>query len=245
METREQLKKRCKLVMKQNYWIMFLVSLVGSLLMLKLSSLIRFDIRINPSFIPFPAELFSASILSPYQDFDALFYAFNLFLLIAILLSAVATLLYQTFVGGPVCCGMARFFYKNTESNQNFSELFTIFSSHYLNVCKTMFLVNIKLIGWTMLLIVPGIVKYYEYSMIPYLLAENPDLSSADAFRLSREMTSGEKMNLFVLDLSFIGWQILGNMLIIGHLFVAPYRSGTWAEAYRSLKEKHSCASYF
>ena len=59
---------------------------------------------------------------------------------------------------------------------------------------------------WSLLLLIPGIVKAYEYRMVPYLLADYPELSTEEAFRISREMMNGEKMNTFILDLSFIGW---------------------------------------
>lgn len=94
-----------------------------------------------------------------------------------------------------------------------FSELFFPFSkakNFYLNIVKTQFLRSLFTVLWTLLLIVPGIVKSYEYRMIPYILAENPSISSKRAFELSKKMTDGEKMNIFVLDLSFIGWSLLG-----------------------------------
>lgn len=97
---------------------------------------------------------------------------------------------------------------------------------------------DLKTLLWLLLLIVPGFVKAYEYSMIPYLLAENPNLSASQAFSLSKQMTIGQKMDLFVLDLSFLGWIILGLICCgIGILFVLPYPEATRAEVYLILKE--------
>lgn len=97
---------------------------------------------------------------------------------------------------------------------------------------------DLKTLLWLLLLIVPGFVKAYEYSMIPYLLAENPNLSASQAFSLSKQMTIGQKMDLFVLDLSFLGWIILGLICCgIGILFVLPYPEATRAEVYLNLKE--------
>ena len=96
---------------------------------------------------------------------------------------------------------------------------------------------DIKLFLWTLLLVVPGIVKAYEYSMIPYILAEDPSTSLNDAFAKSKELTKGQKMDLFVLDLSFIGWWILGTILCgIGNIFVDPYYQAASAEVYVALK---------
>ena len=89
------------------------------------------------------------------------------------------------------------------------------------------------------LAVVPGVIKAYEYSMIPYLLAENPNLSASEAFSLSKQMTTGQKADLFVLDLSFLGWIILGALCCgIGLLFVQPYPEATKAEVYLILKQK-------
>ena len=92
---------------------------------------------------------------------------------------------------------------------------------------------------WALLFIIPGIVKSYEYYMVPYILAENPNISSARAFELSRIMTNGEKWNIFVLELSFMGWQILGMLACcIGTYFVLPYMDSTFAELYEAMRAK-------
>ena len=64
------------------------------------------------------------------------------------------------------------------------------------------------------MLVVPGIIKHYEYRMIPYILAENPTMPREEAFQISRRMMMGQKMDVFVLDLSFIGWFILEKTLL-------------------------------
>ena len=102
------------------------------------------------------------------------------------------------------------------------------------------------LLLWTLLLIVPGIVKSYEYRMVPYILAEQPDISSSDAFAISKEMMQGQKFEAFILDLSFIGWW-LGSAItcgLLGIFWTAPYQAATNAELYGNLREdwmkKHS-----
>lgn len=87
---------------------------------------------------------------------------------------------------------------------------------------------------------IPGIVKSYEYKMIPYILAENPGLSMSRVFELSREMTMNEKMDMFVLNLSFIPWFILSACTcgLAGIFWVNPYMSATEAELYAVLRQK-------
>ena len=95
------------------------------------------------------------------------------------------------------------YFIKNNNENPELSEIFKGFKGNYLNVVKILFLMDLKTLLWLFLFIVPGVIKAYEYSMIPYLLAENPNLSADEAFSLSKQMMTGQKMDLFVLDLSF------------------------------------------
>ena len=68
---------------------------------------------------------------------------------------------------------------------------------------------NLFIALWTLLLIVPGIIKSYEYRMVPYILAENPGMNRKEAFAISKRMMTGKKWATFVLDLSFFGWIFL------------------------------------
>lgn len=83
---------------------------------------------------------------------------------------------------------------------------------------------------------IPMEVKAYEYSMVPYLLAEYPQMPANEVFAASKQLTNGYKWELFVLHLSFIGWELLGALCFgIGSLFVRPYVAATEAEAYVTL----------
>ncbi len=97
-------------------------------------------------------------------------------------------------------------------------------------------LITILLILASIPLEIVRAVKYYQYSMIPYLLAEYPEMTTAEVFAASKELTDGHKGDLFVVDLSFIGWQLLAGLCLgIGHFFLAPYIDATYAQAYISL----------
>jgi uncharacterized membrane protein len=99
---------------------------------------------------------------------------------------------------------------------------------------------------WSLLFVIPGIIKGYEYRMIPYLMAENPDLSSEEAFALSKQMMNGQKWDAFVLDLSFIGWDILAGFTfgILSALYVQPYKNLTNAALYEELSIVHGRPAY-
>ncbi|MFW5787658.1 MAG: DUF975 family protein, partial [Halanaerobiales bacterium] len=77
------------------------------------------------------------------------------------------------------------------------------------------------------------------YKMVPYILADNPDIGASRAIELSNSMTDGEKWEMFFLDLSFIGWFLLGVLTFgIGWFFVQPYYDATYGELYLILREK-------
>jgi uncharacterized membrane protein len=109
----------------------------------------------------------------------------------------------------------------------------------YINVIKTQFFRNLFVFLWTLCFIIPGIIFSYVYAFVPYILAENPGMPYRRALELSKQMTEGEKMEMFFLDLSFILWWLLGCITcFIGFIFVAPYYNSTYAELYHKLKEK-------
>ena len=109
----------------------------------------------------------------------------------------------------------------------------------YRNVVKVMFMKNLFIFLWSLLFVIPGIYKAYQYRMVDYLMAENPYMTYQRALELSRQMTDGEKFNIFILELSFFGWLFLGALACgIGVFFVNPYIEATFAELYAALRAK-------
>jgi uncharacterized membrane protein len=98
-------------------------------------------------------------------------------------------------------------------------------------------LMTVFILLWSLLLLIPGIVKAYSYSMVPYLLAD-PNVDIEDAITRSRQLMDGKKMDLFVLQLSFIGWFILGliTLNILNVLYTIPYLQLSTAGFYQQLK---------
>ncbi len=85
----------------------------------------------------------------------------------------------------------------------------------------------------------PGIYKSYQYFMVPYILSDNPHIPGYRARTISRMMTDGEKLNIFLLDLSFLGWYLLGTLCLgVGVFFVNPYYEATKAELYIYLRDR-------
>lgn len=90
---------------------------------------------------------------------------------------------------------------------------------------------------WSLLFIIPGIIKGYAYSFTPYILSEHPNVKAKDALKLSMKMTYGAKSELFLFDLSFIGWWLLTALTFgILSIYVAPYYTVAHAAMYDSIK---------
>lgn len=159
------------------------------------------------------------------------------FIIIFLIIMSVVILL-DVFICNPIEVGCKRFYVRNLNESAQVGNVGFAFDNHYKNITKTMFFRDLYTILWTLLFIIPGIVKSYEYQMIPYLLAENPQMSREQAFAESKRMMSGQKWRAFVLDLSFIGWNILSAITlgILGIFYVQPYMDATHAALYEALR---------
>ena len=171
------------------------------------------------------------------------YYSFEHYLpviLTFVFFAGVLALALRIFLLRPLEVGCRRYFLEDIIRPAELDCLKAGFSGNYRNVVWVMFCRDIFIFLWTLLLIVPGIVKSYEYRMVPYVLAENPDLSREEAFALSKRMMDGDKMNAFILDLSFIGWALLTILTcgLVGIFYYQPYLALTDAALYQTLKKK-------
>lgn len=163
------------------------------------------------------------------------------------LLAGIATvvilivLVAKVFVGNLLKMGGYRFFILNQTAQPGSGTLLDGFrSGHYVNIVLTMFLRDLFTALWSLLLVVPGIVKHYEYLMVPYIIAENPAMDYKEAFQISKQMMDGEKMKAFIMDLSFLGWYLLSAVTcgLLAIFYVNPYVQASFAEMYTFNKQK-------
>lgn len=106
----------------------------------------------------------------------------------------------------------------------------------YGRILGTMLLSSVYQFLWALLLIVPGIIKGYSYALTPYLLKDHPELKFNAAIEESMRLMSGNKMRLFLLDISFIGWFLLGIITFgIAFLWITPYWNTARAAFYEDL----------
>lgn len=157
-----------------------------------------------------------------------------------LIIGAILAFLFIVFIADPLIVGGKRYFLKARNNNAKIGEIKVIFQKgNLLNIAITMFLRNIYNALWY-LTIIGGVIKTYEYRMIPYILAENPRIKRKEAFELSKQMMKGNKWKTFILDMSFFGWNFL-SVLTLGVLsifYVNPYNAATIAELYATLKTK-------
>ena len=162
----------------------------------------------------------------------------GLILVIALIATLVGALI-AIFINSPLSVGVNNYFIKNTDSTPALSEIFSGFKVKYGRNVGAMLLVGIKTVLWTLLFIVPGIIKAYEYAIIPYILADDATISTKDAFKKAHELMKGNKWRLFKLEFSFIGWFVLCVLTFgISVFFLMPYVNAATAEFYVELKNK-------
>ena len=163
------------------------------------------------------------------------------------LLTGIATvvilivLVAKVFVGNLLKMGGYRFFILNQTAQPGIGTLLDGFrSGHYVNIVLAMFLRDLFTALWSLLLVVPGIVKHYEYLMVPYIIAENPAMDYKEAFQISKQMMDGEKMEAFIMDLSFLGWYLLSAVTcgLLAIFYVNPYVQASFEEMYTFNKQK-------
>ena len=165
-------------------------------------------------------------------------YWFSVFLL----LGAIVSLLYQFLIANIIFIGERRFFMEVRNYPQtNISKIFYLYKLRFIrNPAWIMCCRNILQWLWN-LTIIGGIIKYYEYSMIPFILAENPAISRKNAFLLSRRLMHGNKWKLFMLNVSFAGWYFISFLTLgmFNFIFVNPYVTGTYTELYMELRKAY------
>lgn len=212
--SRAELKARAKATLKGQYWKLF-----GAMLIVSIVS----------------------SVISGVANIQQLFAEESSFNTAAVSIGALVSIAVGLFVSIPVGLGLSRIFIRAAQGcRADMDELLCVYrSGHLLNAILVTFLEWLFTALWSLLLIIPGIVKGYSYFMIGYMLAENPALDQARAIEISKQLMRGNRGKAFVLGLSFLGWELLALLTLgIGFVFLAPYINMTFTHFYLELKER-------
>lgn len=257
MWTRKMLKDRAKEALRRNYWKIVLVSLIlmvinggmpaasagGSGNSGNQSRNESFEdlseVSLNAAARSAQtAEKVAKSFVDNIDPVVAVAYM-TVFGIVLLVFWVVIALL-DIFLLNPLQVGVQRFMVRSVDDRANISEITYAFDHHYKNVVRTVFEKELRIVLWSLLFIIPGIYKKYEYYMVNYILSERPDMPYKEALDLSRRMMDGEKWNTFVLELSFILWSLLSAITcgIVEIFYVRPYKELTKAALYRTLCQK-------
>ncbi|MEG0912557.1 MAG: DUF975 family protein [Oscillospiraceae bacterium] len=231
---RETLKLRAKEVLKKSYWMAFLVTFIFSIVQSVFAGSSVGAGRNGVSYnYAFDSTLGTDGMYRILMAMMPVLFVFGIF-------GSVLAIAYTIFVSNLAEIGKNRFFTLCRYNTISIEEmLFGFKNGKYMSNVKTMLMRGLYTFLWGLLFFVPGIVKGYSYWMIPYILAENPNISTERAFEISMRTTQNEKWEMFVLDLSFIGWYLLGLLACgVGVMFVSPYHEAAKAELYGALRFK-------
>ncbi len=218
MFPRKEIKSNARAALKANYWPVVGILFLGSIL----SGLIVCIAQVPSSIATVQATLAGVEYVPTTSPLTS----------VLVIVGGLVSALFEV--------GIAWFAYRVYRGDApDVSDLFIAFrDGRFGRVLGGMILVSIYTFLWMLLFIIPGIVKAYQYSMMPYLLVDRPDLTIKECFAMSKKMTSGFKWSLFVLELSFIGWAILAicTLGLLDLFFVTPYLTLALAGAYDYLK---------
>ena len=163
-------------------------------------------------------------------------------LIVSLLPTASSVAIIGFILMGPLVVGQAIYLIDMIETNSDGKKIELViegFKRSFVNSFIAILLTRIFIMLWSLLLIIPGIIKAYAYSMTPYIIAENPEVDAMKAIDMSQEMMRGHKMELFFLHLSFIGWFILSLFTLgVGLFFLIPYIQTSVANFYLELRGK-------
>ncbi|MGN1116626.1 MAG: DUF975 family protein [Candidatus Ornithomonoglobus sp.] len=228
MWNRKELKEQGKAALKRNYWKSVLAAAVFSALIGGGACGAGYSLS--------NADTEITNAVNQMSDGTLLFIGALVVLVIAVAIALM--ILTNALIVNPLTVGINTFKLNAVRDKGNISDLGHGFDCAYKRNAWTMFLMDVKILLWLCVFIVPGLIKCYEYRMVTYILAENPDMTQKEVFAASRAMMKGNKWRAFVLDISFILWYLLGAITlgIVSMFYVEPYKHLTDAALYEAIK---------
>ena len=229
MWDRVQIKMRGKQAFKGNYW----PSVAAGVLMTLLTAG-SMSVSSNQAQSQASGEQFTSAFNALPENEKALVAGA---ILGGLSIITVILLLVRIFVANPLSVGCYRFFRKNVEDTSTGLGTVGEGFGNYGHVFITLLLRDLIIALWAVLLVVPGVMAAYSYRMVPYIIKDNPELGAMDVLKRSKEMMRGNRWQAFVMDLSFLGWHLLGIVTLgLGEVFWAnPYEQNANAALYTEL----------
>ena len=222
MFVRSELKQQAKDLMKDHFPQMFLVCLLAGFFT---GELINIDFN-------FDAQMIQVNFAQNYS------FTLTVLSIGLLILAFAASIAVSAFLIKPLYNGLRRYFRNMTSKSGRVEDLMGAFSGNYMHNGKVLFIRDLNIAIYTLLLIIPGIIKTYEYAFVDYILKDQPDITPDEALALSSRMTDGLKWEMFVLDWSFILWMLLAAALSVFTLGLSGialnvYTNQTHAQLYQ------------
>ncbi len=232
----KEIKKQAKGLVRSDYWHLWFVSTV--VVILSYITVISFMLN-SMQELPETAKNLTEKIKTGDREqilAVVMVLAVGVFLLNALIQACVGI-----FMKNPMIVGAKRMFmeiHTNENHQGKVMNLLYVFDHGYRNAIWVMFVRDVQVLVGLVLLVVPGIWRMYCYRMVPYLLAETPELPVEEAFAQSVEMMKGQKWKTFLYDLSFLPWHILGlaTFGVVQMFWVHPYKNLSDAKLFMELK---------
>ncbi len=225
---RKELKTNAKVILKTHYW-----KILGLIILVSLLSMDFINIGYQINSYESYCYIQISNIKIPISLSGMMLYVF---------IALTAGFLFSVFFGNVLNYGLRNKLKYITLNQENDFDIFDGFRNNYKNIVKVQLVYNLVIILWSLLLVIPGIIKSYELQYVSEILEEHPDWEFSEIFAESKRLTYGHKWELFVLDLSFILWH-LGTSLFDSFTFgmasylLMPYTQITNVQAYFYLKE--------
>lgn len=223
-----ELKQRAKTDLKNNYWVAVLFSVVYA-----------FITCIGAGNGSGSSQPVSDGDLNSLDNVLSSDYGAAIMGIVGVTLMAavVASVIIGLFIRNPMRVSYARFNLDCSEGTGTFGTIVYGYKSNIARNAFGLFATDIIIALWSLLFVIPGVVKAYSYMLVPYILAENPSVTAKEAREMSASLMNGNKWRAFMLDCSFIGWGILSVFTfgLLAVFYVTPYAALTHAELYKAL----------
>lgn len=228
---RVEFKKKAKEILRDNVWYLCGIALICALLCLEMFG---FEVKYDLGYAQYYVKILNI-------EFEV-FLSAGVKVLTGVL--SFLTLLYGIFVGNVIRYARDNIYKYTCLQEPRRLDVFAGFKRDYMHIVMVNLIKNIQIFLYTLLFIVPGIIKSYEYRFVNEILEEHPEWEDKMVLAESKRMTMNHKMDLFIMDLSFIGWEILFALLSIFTFGLASYcftiyPKTTNAQAYLWLKKEN------
>ncbi len=245
MWTRAEIKAAGKAAFKRNYWTCVMVSLLLAILVGGGFAAGRRSQQEVPQPVPEQGAAQYEQGLSELEQTVSTFSeperaAFGFALAGGVATVSIVGFVLKIFVFNPLKVGCYRFFVKNATNPSTSIGVVAEGFGGYGRTFITLLLSDLFTLLWSLLFVIPGIMRAYSYRMVPYIVKDEPQLSATQVLARSKDMMAGNRWGAFVLDVSYVGWLLLGaiTLNIVNIFWTFPYRYCADAELYLRLKQQ-------